>query len=319
MKREWCLAGVLVVLGLGLALPVHGDCGSIPFRSPLDMVGDFVFTLGADGKTDVAFDPLEVVVFEPGQRAIILWNGEEEILLLSTEIKTSAPVSLLEVIPLPSEPTAKLGDFDTFMKMQRLLIDKAMWRVASGGGVAGVDASAKAAEITFHEQMGAHDVAVVHVLDQAGFLQWVDEFMASKKAVNPKVDPGFAQIIRNYLDRGTQWFVFDTIQAGADLRSRQPIEYRFKTNRLYYPLEISTRETGKTQIDLLLVTPKPLVEFPTMRFAVKAENDVVVSAAELGKAAPPDWTAFMGNAPSTLKRVYIKGNIRKMNADFIAR
>lgn len=300
-------------------MPAHGDCGSIPFRSPMDMVGDFKFTQGSDGKTDVEFDPLNVVVFEPGQRAIILWNGEEEILLLSTEIKTSVPTSLLEVIPLPSEPTAKLGEFDTFMKMQRLLIDKSMWRVASGGGVAGVGVPSEAAEITFHRQMGAHDISVVHVLDKTDFLRWVDEFMATKKALNPKVDPEFANVIQNYLDRGTNWFVFDTIQAGGELQSHEPIEYRFKSSSLYYPLEISTRESGKTRVDLLLVTAKPLAEIPKLRFAIKAENDVVVSPAELRSAVPEDWAAFMGNVPATLKRVYIKGNIRKLNADFTAR
>jgi len=319
MKGRLCFVAASVLFVTSLGLSAGGDCGSIPFRSPLNMIGDFVFTRGADGKTDVQFDPLEVVVFEPGQRAIILWNGEEEILLLSTEIKTSVPVSLLEVIPLPSEATVKLGDFETFMKMQRLLIDKVMWRVASGGGVAGVGVPPQAAEITFHKQMGAHDVAVVHALDQAGFVRWVDEFLASKQAVNPKVDPAFAQMVQNYLRRGTNWFVFDTIQAGGELQSRQPIEYRFKSNRLYYPLEISTRESGKTRVDLLLVTREPLVELPTLRYAVKTENDVVVSAEELQQAAPLDWTEFMRNAPCTLKRVYIKGNIRKMDADFVAR
>ncbi|MBI5095258.1 MAG: hypothetical protein HZB26_22840 [Candidatus Hydrogenedentes bacterium] len=250
---------LLMGLSVCIILPAAGwaDCGSIPYSSPLELMGGMTILKTEKGITDVRFDPMDVVVFEPGQRAIILWNGREEILLLSTDIKTNRAVSLLEVIPLPGEPAVRLGDFDWFMTMQRLLIDKSMWRVASGGGVAGVRAPERAAEITFHKKMGVHDISVAHVLNRDGFTGWVEEFMTAKKAVNPKVDPAFAGIIGNYLERGTQWFVFDSLQADNQLQSRQPVEYRFKTDHLYYPLEISSRESGKTNIDLLVVTTQP--------------------------------------------------------------
>jgi len=71
-------------------IPAFADCGSIPYQSPFELFGDISLEgLGAD--KDVRFDPMDVVVFEPGQRAIVLWNGVEEILFLSTEIKTSEP------------------------------------------------------------------------------------------------------------------------------------------------------------------------------------------------------------------------------------
>jgi hypothetical protein len=297
--------------------PAFADCGSIPYHSPFELFGDISLE-GSGGNKDVQFDPMDVVVFEPGQRAIILWNGVEEILFLSTEIRTSEPISILEVIPFPSEPEVSLGDFETFQRMQRLLIEKTMWRVAAGGGVANAAPPASAVEITFHEKMGAHDIAVLHVLDKAGFLRWVDEFMQAKDAINAKVDPEFARIIENYVDRGFTWFVFDAIQAADQLQSREPIEYRFKSDSVYYPLEISSRETGKTNIDLLLLTPSQLTQFPEVKFAVKKDDHVALTSAEL-LPVRQDWAAFMGQESFSMQRVSIKGNIRKLTSDFIAR
>lgn len=297
----------------------YSDCGSVPFLSPLEIARSMKITAGADGKNDVYFNPLDVVVFEPGQRAIILWNGDEEILLLSTEIKTSQPVSLLEVIPLPSEPTVKLGDFETFKAMQQLLIQKTMWRVASGGGVAGARPPEDAGEVTFHDKMGAHDIAVVHVLDEAGFVTWVEQFMYEKKALNPALDPEFKKVVGNYLNRGTRWFVFDSIEAQEEVQTKEPIEYRFKTDSLYYPLEISSRETGKSNIELLLVTPQRLEQYPDVRVAMKKDAPVEITNRQLEKASS-DWPGFFPNSSVlAMQHIRIRGSMSKMTSDFIAR
>ena len=314
---------VIVFTGVAcvaLAASAGADCGSIPFSAVLRAPGSISIGIGdlLSAKPDVTLDPLNVVVYEPGQRAIILWNGEEEILLLSTEIRTSQAVSILEVIPLPAEPEVTLGTFETFEKMQRLLVEKTMWKVASGAGYAGIQAPKNAARITFHEQMGAHDIAVVEVLDKDHFVDWVKDFLTHKGADNPQVRPDFLRIIQNYLERDLNWFVFDTIQATDKVGSRQPIQYRFKTDFLYYPLEISSLETGRTNIDLLLVTGQKLSSYPVVRASMKRHDSFSVGLDEL-RAISPDWASFMGTPSVTLQQVRIKGNLRKMKTDFVAR
>lgn len=307
------------VVALMSTVPVaYADCGSVPYYSPFggfDML-DMITT--PDGATELEFDPLKVIVYEPGQRAIILWNGIEQILLLSTEIKTSQPVSILEVIPLPAEPTVQLGDFESFQKMQGLLISKQMWTVASGGGVPGVRAPESAARITFHEQMGAHEVSVVKVEDATQFTAWVEAFMARKQAVNAQIDPEFLDVIQRYVNRGFQWFVFDSINARDHVQSRQPIEYRFKTDAVFYPLEISTRETGKTAVDLLVLSPEPLKQVSELQVAADRDGGMRVAAHEL-RDVSEEWAAFMGDRPCAMERVQIKGDIQKMTTDFTAR
>lgn len=69
----------LVVLVLFPGTPLFADRGLIPFIPG-------------------------VQIFEPNQRAMIAWNGSEEILLLSTDLRASQATQVLEVLPLPSEP-----------------------------------------------------------------------------------------------------------------------------------------------------------------------------------------------------------------------
>ena len=105
MSRKFfnCLAITAVVFGLVFTLPQPGfaDRGSIPW-----------------GNWNAQDMP---EIFEPAQNAIIAWNGKEQILLLSTDLKASKPTKVLEVLPLPSEPVVTRGDAATFSKINALI------------------------------------------------------------------------------------------------------------------------------------------------------------------------------------------------------
>ncbi len=313
-----CCLGVGLAVCCGMATSVSADCGSIPFSAPLSAPGTIVLDLLDSKDYDVKVNPLNVVVYEPGQRAIVLWNGVEEILLLSTEIRTSKPTSILEVIPMPAEPEVKLGNFESFEKMQKLLVEKTMWKVASGGGIPGIKAPENAGKITFHERMGAHDLAVVEVLDSAYFSEWVLEFLAKKGATQADMPDEFLTIIDNYLDRGFKWFVFDVIETSDKVQSRQPVQYRFKTDSLFYPLEISTLEKGKTSIDLLLVTQTELSDYPVVKASMRRDDAFTASLTDIQDVSP-EWAQLMASPSVTIQRVGIKGKLGKMKTDFVAR
>ena len=201
--------------------------------------------------------------------------------------------------------------------MEKLLLEKTLWTVASGGGVP-VDVIEDAAEITFNAQMGAHDVTVVKVLNKRYFVDWVMQYMEKQQAVNPKINPDFLKVINNYLERDYKWFVFDTIVAQQEVQSHEPLEFRFKSQSVYYPLEISTLETGKTNIELLLLTPQPIKTYGELTFAVKREKGVPLPAKDLTPVSA-DWAKFMKQRPMTMQRVHIRGNISNMKEDFIVK
>jgi len=60
---------ILFIVSLLLPLAAVADRGSIPFKP-------------------------HVQVFEPNQRAMIAWDGHEEILLLSTDLSASEPTKV---------------------------------------------------------------------------------------------------------------------------------------------------------------------------------------------------------------------------------
>ena len=49
---------------------------------------------------------------EPGQKAIIGWNGEEEVMLLSVDVRADYEIKALHVVPFPTLPEVTLGSND---------------------------------------------------------------------------------------------------------------------------------------------------------------------------------------------------------------
>lgn len=341
---------LLLVLAAGIA---SADCGSVPFRiysevkvvdapapPPLAAYGtsnqERPTVLGpADqrGSTvkQLDFDPLKVSVFEPQQRAIILWNGKEEILLLSTDQKATEKSTILEVIPLPSEPKIRLGAFETFEKAQKLVVEKRMWACAHGGAKAGAAAlPANAARITFQQKMGAHDLAVANVLDKDAFVEFVQDYLQQKyQTPEAPIRPEFVAIIQSYLDEGCRWFAFDVIELGDSVQSRQPIEYRFASDQVYYPLRISTLEQGETKVDLLVFAPKSIERFTSLPAEKIRREPVVPVTRDEVEGLEGGWRGFYANpneagmpfspASITLNQWIVEGDSPTLTQDVKAR
>src|SRR3974377_2342520 len=68
----------------------------------------------------IPFHPA-VTIFEPVQRELIVWNGDQEILILSTDLRASRATRVLEVMPFPSEPRVAKADVKVFQRAVRLI------------------------------------------------------------------------------------------------------------------------------------------------------------------------------------------------------
>ncbi len=116
----------------------------------------------------------EVSVYEPGQNAILAWNGHEEIMILSTDVSSSQQTIVLEILPLPSKPTIAAGSFQSFQRIQSLIWNEGLnlfmyddkSEVRSGS-----------VEVVFHEEIGAHNITVVKASDTAELSSWMDDFL----------------------------------------------------------------------------------------------------------------------------------------------
>jgi hypothetical protein len=316
-----------------LAAPsAWSDCGSIPFYALVNLdvssamanLGDSLSTSAetAGSVKKVDFDPLQVVVFEPKQRAIILWNGQEEVLLLSTDQRASQRSAILEVIPLPAEPKVRLGSFETFEAAQRLVIDKRMWVVAHAGAPAGaISLPDRAGRITFQEKMGAHDLAIAKVVDRGGFTGFVQKYLQDHyQTPEAPIRPDFLDIIQDYVDDGFAWFAFDVITLDEKTeKSREPIEYRFKSDHVFYPLRISRLEQGRTEVDLLVFSEFGATDFrglPSNR--IDKERPITVSAEEVGNLAK-EWSGFFGKSSNlTMNQWRVEDNSADLDQDIVA-
>lgn len=267
----------------------------------------------------IPFNP-NVKIFEPKQRAMIAWNGKEEILLLSTDLKASEATKVLEVIPLPSEPIVKKGDVEVFRKATALINRKLRERYARAlhmGLTRGVERP-PAGEVTFHKKIGAHDISVTHVLNSNGFIEWVEKYLRSAGVENPTIPEAMKTVVGEYLKEGFSWFVFDVVSLDEVPKTNEAIQYRFKTDFLFYPVKITRTGEGYTTIDLLVLTPKLLSEFPGIKVTLR-HKPVSISSKEL-RSLSKEMDDLLGHREDIKLRIWqIRGKLSSFDKDLIAK
>lgn len=222
---------VLLAAIICLARPVLADRGMIPVKP-------------------------EVSVFEPGQKAIVAWNGTSEILILSTDVTSSAESLVLEMLPLPSMPRVAVASFESFEELQRLIWVKGVELYRAGE--AGPAEAGKGVEVVFHEKIGAHDVTVVEASRADEFAEWVRGFLARNGVEGDVSLEKYEPVLAHYFGRGFRYFVLDLVSVRPDVRSVEPIFYQFDSDFLYYPLVITSPVGGKGEIVLFVITREKL-------------------------------------------------------------
>jgi len=192
----------------------------------------------------------EVSIYEPGQKAIIAWDGQEEILILSTDASSTYNTTTLEILPLPSSPKRIAeASSESFNVVQGLI-----WRHTPPPPTFNWDETRRGIEVIFHEKIGMHDITVVEAGNVSEFVGWMEEFLL-KNGITQEVSlQDFELIIQDYMSRGFHFYVLDLLELSPDLKSVEPILYEFDTNFLYYPLLITTPIGGEGKITLFLIT-----------------------------------------------------------------
>lgn len=200
-----------------------------------------------------------VQLFEPVQQALLAWNGQEELLLLTTDVRASTEVEVLEFMPLPSEPKVEQGDRDLMRRATSLINQRLMESSLGRRSYEGKGRPAGA--VTFEGRIGVHQITVARVLDASGFAEWVERALGGEKPEGFVLPPPVLRGVDQYLVDDFQWFVFDMIRASERAASTDALQYRFASEALYYPLRATSTVSGRSRIRLLVLTPKLLREF----------------------------------------------------------
>jgi len=266
----------------------------------------------------------DISVYEPAQKAIIAWNGREEILILSTDVNSEAGTLALEIMPLPSNPkTIEKVSFESFETVQSLMwanVPRNMYNTFGERGEAMSDI-----EITFHEKIGAHDITVVNASDASQLARWAESFLESNGVAEGVSMEKFEPVLGDYLNSGFSYFVFDLIEASQQKSSLEPILYKFETSFLYYPLRISSLNPGDSKIILFLLTedivdqlfcyPFSIAQYRS-RFQPQTISNVQFSLTpdELNRISSEIGKLFEGNA--WLTALEYEGPMNALTIDF---
>ncbi|ADP71968.1 proteinase inhibitor I2 Kunitz metazoa [Rhodomicrobium vannielii ATCC 17100] len=199
-----------------------------------------------------------VTVEESAQKAIILANGREEVLILGTEIGASGKTSILRFIPFPAEPKAELAAPGAFQQLASLakkydLRFQSRWQTK--GGSSSKDEGVK---VVSSARLGAHDLTTVRIRDVAAFRSWVNDYFKSHDLPLADAYPTEEAIVADYVARGLTYFVLDYVALEKETRFIEPVAYRFASAELYYPLVTSNSFGGKGAIELFVVAPVTL-------------------------------------------------------------
>lgn len=231
-----------------------------------------LFTFGDGG---MVYWPPDVYLDQSAQSAVVAWNGQEEIIILSNDIQSDAKSTILRMIPLPSNPSKiKEGSFETFEKLITIMNEKLEAIRQKEGFGKKTGAPTAGIEITFQQEIGAHDVTVVKVNNLDDFLNWIKSFAQGKGLVVKEISQEFREGIESYLKRDIKYFIFDVINAGEEKESIQPLIYKFDSNYIFYPLIITgVSEVAESQarVQVFLITNDEVEEIYWRGFGYPVE------------------------------------------------
>ncbi len=232
-----------------------------------------------------------VTLTESSQRAIIGWDGQTQVLCLATDVSSSKETTVIEFLPLPSEPNVTLGNRESFEAVEKVLAEQfvrfvkrrksldLMKRASEGGG--------EPFRITFHERLGAHDMTVVKVNRPDEFADWVQEKAKALTGGQASLPDSIRKLITKYLNEyNCPYFVFDVIEVGPDPQSVEPIIYEFKSPVVFYPLEISSTFHGQTTIDLIIFSKGSVNPDPFRRLGFQVSSVGSVHAPDMKRVMP---------------------------------
>ena len=279
---------------------------------------------------DFIFADMGMVIWPPhvhldqsAQNAIVAWNGQEEIIILSVDIKSDAKATALRILPLPSDPTEiKEGSFDSFEKLVEIMNQKIDLKREQFQALGkGAEAPAAGVEITFHEKIGAHDVTVVKVNDADYFIDWIRNFATEKGLKVKQISEGFKKGVENYLKRDLKYFVFDVIEPKEGEESINPLIYRFESDYLYYPMLISgISEIAESRgtINVFIIAENEIPQMPFLKFGFgwwDTGAEVELTQEELDEVA--DDVASLFSSGAKVRKISYHGNINVIKKDFM--
>ncbi|MEM3692749.1 MAG: DUF2330 domain-containing protein [Candidatus Bathyarchaeia archaeon] len=218
----------------------------------------------------------DAIIYQHGQVAAIAWRNGDEVLILSSSLQilryagierfddSKAPKNsarVLEILPLPSMPEIEEGDFGVFQRLSDIaelgMAKTPIYGRASQDVRQGI-------QILFQETIGPRDITVVRADGAEELISWATIY-TEEKGLSPPESRWLGllkEVAKDYIADGYVYFVFDIINIEAEAKIVKPLIYKFRSERPYYPLRISSLIDSYgysySQITLFLLTEEKI-------------------------------------------------------------
>ncbi|MFC1871751.1 DUF2330 domain-containing protein [Chloroflexota bacterium] len=221
------LVGILVIILLLISsIPAFAD-------------GGFFTSVGKD-------------IYEPSQKALIFYADGREDLVLSVRYEGNAS-DFAWVVPVPAQPAVDVADPELFWELAELtrFYLPPESEGFSAGGIPSLDVT-----VLEEKTVGPYDVAILAAEDPAALVDWLNSngysFLES--------DEG---ILNEYINK--QWyFVASKISTGEEATGLaegtiEPLVLSFRSDRIVYPLQITSLSSDFCEVLLYVFTEQPVV------------------------------------------------------------
>ena len=252
-----------------------------------------------------------VVVAEVDQRALIAFDGREELLVVNSVLQASEPASVIRLLPLAAEPKVDTGKAEGFATAAQIISAGLSRRAAKMLDISGFTAPAIAEKEeersapSAEKRPAAKDaIKIVKATDRAALDAAIAELAETKPGQPPAVPPLLAKAIDEYRSEGYVWFVLERLEVAATPTPTPCLRLHFATDRLYYPLRIGRASSDITSVRLIMVSPRlvkiPDVGAPRVRLLHEPVPVNLDSLAEVDDKLKK----FFGERPQVLVRLW---------------
>jgi hypothetical protein len=128
-------------------------------------------------------------------------------------------------------------------------------------------------------------------------------------------------VVKDYIKDGFKWFVFDVVDLDQTPKTNDAIQYRFKTDFLYYPLRITKTEEGRTTVQIFVLTKDLLVDFTGVDYddVLLVHEPVTIRTREVMSLSEEINEMFHGNNELTFRLWQITGRLSRFDKDLIVK
>jgi len=188
-----------------------------------------------------------VDLYEPSQKAVILWDKGVEDLIL--QVKYEGPAAdFAWVVPLPSRPEVCAVDGDVFAELSEYTQKRDWWYANHALGTAG-EGLTGGVDVLERRKVGVYDVATLNADSVTALVDWLDEngYHLPPKArliLDDYIERKWTFVaIRIHPDEEKLW-----VEKALNKGTLVPLKFTFPSEEVVYPLKISSLNKGETEV-----------------------------------------------------------------------